>query len=105
MKNWVLIMLVTMIALNTEANMIENRSDSNDHRWIDLGLPSGTLWATMNVGASSPEDYGDYFAWGETSPKEVYSLRAPTSGVKVPKTHRRSIALTANWELLTTRKH
>lgn len=32
MKNWVLIMLVTMIALNTEANMIENRSDSNDHR-------------------------------------------------------------------------
>lgn len=33
---------------------------------IDLGLPSGTLWATMNVGASSPEEYGDYFAWGET---------------------------------------
>ena len=74
MKNLVLIMLVTMMALNTEANSIENRSDSNDHRWIDLGLPSGTLWATMNVGASSPEDYGDYFAWGETSPKEVYSL-------------------------------
>lgn len=33
---------------------------------VDLGLPSGTLWATMNIGASSPEDYGDYFAWGET---------------------------------------
>ena len=66
MKNLVLIMLVTMMALNTEANLIENRSDNNDHRWVDLGLPSGTLWATMNVGASSPEDYGDYFAWGET---------------------------------------
>ena len=43
------------------------------HEWVDLGLPSGTLWATMNVGANSPEDYGDYFAWGETEPKEVYN--------------------------------
>lgn len=34
--------------------------------YIDLGLPSGTLWATCNVGASKPEEYGDYFAWGET---------------------------------------
>ena len=41
--------------------------------WVDLGLPSGLLWATRNVGADSPEDYGDYFAWGETSPKSVYS--------------------------------
>ena len=35
--------------------------------YIDLGLPSGTLWATCNIGATSPEDYGDYFAWGETT--------------------------------------
>ncbi len=42
------------------------------HRWVDLGLPSGTLWATCNVGANSPEEYGDYFAWGETEPKEDY---------------------------------
>ena len=40
--------------------------------WVDLGLPSGLLWATRNVGASSPEDYGDYFAWGETTPKNFY---------------------------------
>lgn len=46
----------------------------NGHEWIDLGLPSGTKWATTNVGASSPSDYGDYFAWGETSPKSSYSL-------------------------------
>ena len=39
------------------------------HEYVDLGLPSGTLWATCNVGANSPEEYGDYFAWGET---EVY---------------------------------
>lgn len=40
--------------------------------YVDLGLPSGTLWATCNVGASSPEDYGDYFAWGETMTKSSY---------------------------------
>lgn len=34
---------------------------------VDLGLPSGTLWATCNVGATSPEGYGDFFAWGETT--------------------------------------
>ena len=38
-----------------------------DHQFVDLGLPSGTLWATCNIGANSPEEYGDYFAWGETS--------------------------------------
>lgn len=36
---------------------------------VDLGLPSGLKWATYNVGANSPEEYGDYFAWGETQPK------------------------------------
>ncbi len=43
------------------------------HGYVDLGLPSGVKWATCNVGASSPEDYGDYFAWGETSPKAEYT--------------------------------
>ena len=43
-----------------------------EHTYVDLGLPSGTLWATMNIGANSPADYGDYFAWGETAPKSVY---------------------------------
>lgn len=44
----------------------------DQHEWVDLGLPSGTLWATCNVGASAPEEYGDYFAWGETEPKDYY---------------------------------
>ena len=43
-----------------------------DHDYVDLGLPSGLLWATCNVGADTPEDYGDYFAWGETQPKDYY---------------------------------
>ena len=46
---------------------------TNGHEWIDLDLPSGTKWATCNVGANSPEEYGDYFAWGETTTKSNYS--------------------------------
>jgi hypothetical protein len=38
----------------------------NGHAYVDLGLPSGTKWATMNVGATKPEEYGLYFAWGDT---------------------------------------
>ena len=43
------------------------------HGYVDLGLPSGKKWATCNVGADKPEDYGDYFAWGETTTKSDYS--------------------------------
>lgn len=42
----------------------------NDHEWVDLGL--SVKWATCNVGASSPEEYGDYYAWGETTTKSSY---------------------------------
>ena len=44
-----------------------------EHEYVDLGLPSGTLWATCNIGATAPEGYGDYFAWGETKAKSVYN--------------------------------
>lgn len=43
------------------------------HEYVDLGLPSGTLWATYNVGATSPYEKGDYFAWGEVEPREDFS--------------------------------
>ena len=46
-----------------------------EHAFVDLGLPSGTLWATCNLGAETPEDCGDYFAWGETAPKEMYDWK------------------------------
>jgi len=45
---------------------------TNDYGYVDLGLPSGTKWATCNVGATTPEGYGNYFAWGETTPKDYY---------------------------------
>lgn len=44
----------------------------NGHKFIDLGLPSGLLWAETNVGASTPYDDGDYYAWGETETKSDY---------------------------------
>lgn len=42
------------------------KKQSNNYDYVDLGLPSGTLWATCNVGANKPWEYGKYFAWGDT---------------------------------------
>lgn len=47
--------------------------DENHPHAIDLGLPSGTKWCCCNVGASTPEGYGGYYAWGETSEKGIYN--------------------------------
>ena len=44
---------------------------SENHTYVDLGLPSGLLWATCDVGASTPEEFGAYFCWGETQPKNL----------------------------------
>ena len=44
-----------------------------EHYYAKLGLPSGTKWAITNVGASTAEEYGNYYAWGETEPKETYN--------------------------------
>ena len=49
----------------------KDRGRLNGHEWVDLGL--SVLWATSNVGASSPSDYGDYYAWGETKTKSSYT--------------------------------
>ena len=48
---------------------VENPAPGN-HEYVDLGL--SVKWATCNVGATKPEEYGDYFAWGETEPKDYY---------------------------------
>ena len=45
----------------------------NGHEYVDLGLPSGLKWATCNVGANTPEEYGNYYAWGETTTKSSYT--------------------------------
>lgn len=48
-----------------EAIMDEKKIDNNGHPYVDLCLPSKTLWSTMNVGASKPSEYGLYFQWGD----------------------------------------
>lgn len=50
----------------------------NGHGYVDLGLPSGLKWATCNIGASTPEEYGNYYAWGETSTKTNYDSETCT---------------------------
>lgn len=49
------------------------RRGETTHQYVDLGLPSGTLWATTNVGASVPEGFGGYYAWGEVAEKVLYT--------------------------------
>ena len=51
--------------------VLHDTEPAPEPEYVDLGL--SVKWATFNVGATSPEDYGDYFAWGETEPKETYS--------------------------------
>jgi hypothetical protein len=58
------------------------RLDDAGYEWVDLGL--SVKWATCNVGADSPEDYGDHFAWGEVSPKKSYLVsNSLTYGVEL----------------------
>ena len=74
-----------------------NDGGGDEHEYVDLGLPSGLLWATCNVGADTPEGYGDYFSWGETEPKDFYTFSTYTysdNPTILPSDHD---AATANW--------
>ncbi|MCQ2199367.1 MAG: hypothetical protein MJZ19_06555 [Paludibacteraceae bacterium] len=61
-----------VITMKYEGN-IPVSGETDGYEYVDLGLPSGLKWATKNVKASSPEDVGGYYSWGETSTKEEYS--------------------------------
>ena len=62
-------------ALQTLFDQVSQKveNSANGHEYVDLDLPSGTLWATCNIGATKPEDFGGYFAWGETIMKNKYN--------------------------------
>ncbi len=78
-----MLMSVSLLACDDDSVLPGGGSDSPDNQgdpsnptaveWVDLGLPSGMLWASQNVGASRPEDYGNYYAWGETTTKSTYT--------------------------------
>ena len=61
----------------------EAKSIINGHKFVDLGLPSGLKWATCNVGADSPEKYGDYYAWGELYVKSEYASETSKTNDKM----------------------
>lgn len=59
---------------STPAEPTDTIPTPTEGEWIDLGLPSGLLWASCNVGANTPTQYGNYYAWGETQPKDSYDV-------------------------------
>ena len=63
MKKYLVLFLSALMPIVTNA----------DDSYVDLGLPSGLLWATCNLGATSPEEVGYYYAWGETSSRSFFS--------------------------------
>ena len=60
-----------MADVSFRVNAMSGRGYENGHEWVDLGL--SVKWATCNVGATKPKEYGNYYAWGETSPKSSYT--------------------------------
>ena len=68
--------VAAIVGCSEKDNNVINTNNSNTYDpvvWVDLGLPSGLLWAECNLGATVPEEYGDYYAWGETTPKSEYT--------------------------------
>jgi len=63
-----MVCIAMTVCVSCKKDNAEPGGGTGGHEYVDLGLPSGLLWATCNVGATNPEDYGDYFAWGEIEP-------------------------------------
>lgn len=73
----VLLILAASLLL-TSSCTTTSKCGINGHEYVDMGLPSKTVWATCNVGAKKAEDYGNFYAWGETMPKNDYSWETYT---------------------------
>ena len=61
-----------VVSKSSDNKVYQGNANPPSLLYVDLGL--SVLWATMNIGANKPEEYGDYFAWGETKPKDTYSI-------------------------------
>ncbi len=73
LKSFALFALLATVFVSCSKDDDENSNDNSDSNVVDLGLPSGVKWATCNLGATAPCDYGNYYAWGETQTKDDYS--------------------------------
>ncbi|MBQ8056015.1 MAG: hypothetical protein IJ270_04275, partial [Paludibacteraceae bacterium] len=67
---FIALVTLSLLFMQCETNKIGQNGVHEGHEYVDLGL--SVKWATYNVGATTPEDYGDYFAWGEVEPKDYY---------------------------------
>ena len=93
-KNYALciIMSLYMVSCGGDNGGDDNNGGSGEeqpqeiagYRYVDLGLPSGLKWAVHNMGATSPTEYGDYYAWGETATKYEFNYNeCPINGVEI----------------------
>ncbi|MCQ2190799.1 MAG: hypothetical protein MJY63_04085 [Paludibacteraceae bacterium] len=73
MKKVLCSLVVLLITCEFECYAQTVSGNVREHDYVDLELPSGRLWATCNVGATKPTEYGDYFAWGEVEPKKEFT--------------------------------
>lgn len=71
MKSYIISFVVCLLLCLADNSAF---AQSRTHESVDLGLPSGTLWAATNIGAEKPEDFGNYYSWGETETKEYYEI-------------------------------
>lgn len=71
-------MLITLLL--SVASAAQNNLE-NGYEYVDLGLPSGAMWATKNIGSHSPVDIGDYYSWGEVETKDSYTKNTYKWGV------------------------
>ena len=80
---------------------INSKLQQKTVKFVDLGLPSGNLWAACNIGANEPWEYGDYFAWAETAPKKVFSWKTYEYRLAIPLDDTESSKYTSMDELTT----
>lgn len=66
------VMMMSVVFTACSGDDDDSKPNPDAVEYVDLGLPSGTKWATCNIGAKQPKEYGDYYAWGETKSKEKY---------------------------------
>ena len=77
-------MLITLLL--SVASAAQNNLE-NGYEYVDLGLPSGAMWATKNISSHSPVDIGDYYSWGEVETKDSYTKNTYKWGVCDTKEH------------------
>lgn len=73
MKTYKFIRIIALIVASFSLSVINAAEKKTPHYYVDLGLQSGTLWATCNIGASNPWNYGTYFQWGNVTPSTKYT--------------------------------